>query len=91
MRYARIAADARAASGQRARWHHLVFSPWLAFLKSLILKQGWRDGWRGWVIAFATLAKVFMKYAFLFERQRANGSETPAMMGPDGGTPDPRR
>ena len=73
VRYARIAADARAAHGQRASWYHLVFSPGLAFLKSLILRQGWRDGWRGWVIAFATLAKVFMKYAFLFEQQRAKG------------------
>lgn len=91
VRYARIAAEARAARGQRAGWRHLVFSPWLAFLKSLILRQGWRDGWRGWVIAFATLAKVFMKYAFLFERQHAKGRETPAMMGPDGGTPATRR
>lgn len=72
IRYARIAAGARAAQGRRARWYHLVFSPWLAFVKSLILKQGWRDGWRGWIIAFATLTKVFAKYAFMFEKQRAS-------------------
>lgn len=72
IQYARIAADARAAAGVPARWCHLAFSPWLAFLKSLVLKQGWRDGWRGWVIAFATLMKVFAKYAFLFEGQRSS-------------------
>ena len=71
IRYARIAADAAATRGRVARWYHLLFSPWLAFLKSLVLKQGWRDGWRGLVIAFATLVKVFAKYAFLHERQRA--------------------
>jgi len=91
VRYARVAADARATRGEPARWYHLVFSPGLAFLKSLILKQGWRDGWRGWVIAFATLTKVFMKYALLFEQQRVKGRETPAMMRPDGGTRAPRR
>lgn len=70
IQYAQIAASARAESGQRARWYHLACSPWLAFFKSLVLKQGFRDGWRGWIIAFATLMKVFAKYAFLCERQR---------------------
>jgi len=74
IRYARIAADALAATGARVRWYHLACSPWLAFFKSLVLKQGWRDGWRGWIIAFATLMKVFAKYAFLLERQRSPGA-----------------
>lgn len=68
--YARIAADERMRSGPPVRWYHLVCSPWLAFFKSVILKQAWRDGWRGWVIAFATLTKVFLKYAFVFESRR---------------------
>jgi glycosyltransferase involved in cell wall biosynthesis len=71
VRYARIAAEARAREGRPARWYHLACSPWLAFLKSLVLKQAWRDGWRGWIIAFATLTKVFAKYAFLLEKQRS--------------------
>ncbi|MDO8837059.1 MAG: glycosyltransferase family 2 protein [Vicinamibacterales bacterium] len=71
VRYARLAAETYAAAGRTARWYHLACSPWLAFGKSLILRQGWRDGWRGWVIAFATLVKVFAKYAFLYERQRS--------------------
>jgi glycosyltransferase involved in cell wall biosynthesis len=74
VRYAQIAADARVRSGQPARWYHLVFSPWLAFLKSLIVKQSWRDGWRGWIIAFATLTKVFAKYAFVYERRSRDRS-----------------
>jgi hypothetical protein len=71
VRYARLAADAYAAAGRRARWYHLACSPWLAFAKSLILRQGWRDGWRGWVIAYSTLVKVFAKYALLYERQQS--------------------
>jgi glycosyltransferase involved in cell wall biosynthesis len=69
IRYARIAADARAHAGRPVRWFHLACSPWLAFFKSLVLRQGWRDGWRGWIIAFATLTKVFAKYAFLCEKR----------------------
>ena len=70
LRYARIAAEAANRAGRTAHWYHLAFSPWLAFLKALVLKQAWRDGWRGWIIAFATLTKVFAKYAFVYEQQR---------------------
>jgi glycosyltransferase involved in cell wall biosynthesis len=72
LKYAPLAAAARARGGRPVRWYHLACSPWLAFFKSLVLKQGWRDGWRGWVIAFATLTKVFAKYAFLCEKQWSN-------------------
>ena len=74
IRYARISADAAARAGRTARWYHLLLSPWLAVLKSLILKQGWRDGWRGGVIAYATFVNVFAKYAFLLESQRGRRS-----------------
>jgi glycosyltransferase involved in cell wall biosynthesis len=74
LRYAPIAADARIRSGRPVRWHHLAVSPFAAFFKSLVLKQAWRDGWRGWVIAFATLVKVFAKYAFVYERRRVQRS-----------------
>jgi len=69
LHYARIMADSYARSGRRCRWHQAVFSPWMAFFKILVLKNGWRDGWRGWVIAGAKWMNVFAKYAFLLERQ----------------------
>lgn len=67
--YAPIAASARLRSGRPVRWYHLVCSPWIAFIKSLVLKQAWRDGWRGWVIAFTSLIKVFAKYALVYEHR----------------------
>jgi glycosyltransferase involved in cell wall biosynthesis len=73
VRYARVAADARARAGWRCRWYHLVVSPWAAFLKHLVVKQGWRDGMRGWIISFSALVSVFAKYAFLIEKQLAAG------------------
>ena len=71
LRYSHTMADLYASQGRRCRWQDLVLSPWGAFLKRLILKQAWRDGWRGWLIAFTNLFYVFAKYAFLLEKQLA--------------------
>ncbi len=69
LKYARLAADSFERSGRTCRWYQAVFSPWMAFLKVLVVRNGWRDGWRGWVIAGAKWMNVFAKYAFLLERQ----------------------
>jgi len=71
LRYARILADAYNREGRRFRWHDLIVTPWLEFVKYLLLKQAWRDGWRGWVVSFMHMVSVFTKYAFLWELQRA--------------------
>ena len=71
LRYARTMADLYASQGRRCRWHNLILAPWFAFFKRLVLKQAWRDGWRGWLISFANLIYVFAKYAFLLEKQLA--------------------
>jgi glycosyltransferase involved in cell wall biosynthesis len=71
VRYARTNALARAARGDRFRWAALGAGPPAAFLKSLVLKQGWRDGWRGVLIAGSRALDAFAKQAFLMERERA--------------------
>ena len=71
LRYAHISAASLSRQGRRCHWYHLVVWPVAAFLKSLLLKQGWRDGWRGWIIALAALFDCFAKYAFLLERRLA--------------------
>src|ERR1017187_9461030 len=48
VKYGRIMADSYDRDGHSCRWYHIVFSPWLASCKVLVLKSGWRDGWRGW-------------------------------------------
>lgn len=69
LRYARISAGTMRSQGKICHWYHLMFSPWLAFLKKLVLRSAWRDGWRGWIISMATFFGVFAKYAFRFEMQ----------------------
>lgn len=75
IRYCRISAEALAQEGFRLRWYHLVVSPWAAFLKRLVVRQGWRDGWRGWIIAFTGMLSVFGKYAFLLEKKLRESSK----------------
>ncbi len=72
VKYARDSAAAYAAAGRRFHWHQLLLPPCVAFLKHLILKQGFRDGWRGWLISIIRGIDVFAKYAFLLERERAS-------------------
>jgi glycosyltransferase involved in cell wall biosynthesis len=75
IRHARTSADSLERLGQRCGWYHLVISPWLALGKRLILKQGFRDGRRGWIIAYTTFFSVLAKYAFRFEKQLAQGAQ----------------
>jgi len=74
--YSWTSAESMAEMGRRCRWYHLAISPWLAFGKRLILKQGFRDGWRGWIIAYSASFSVLAKYAFLREKQAQTRSET---------------
>ena len=69
IRYSRTMAASYVASGRKFRWYYLVLSPLVAFFKHLVLKQGWRDGWRGWLISAIRAIDVFAKYAFLLEKQ----------------------
>ncbi|XHR28875.1 MAG: glycosyltransferase family 2 protein [Chthoniobacteraceae bacterium] len=72
--YSRIMARSYAACGRKFRWRYLLLSPLFAFIKPLVLKGGWRDGWRGFVIAGIRMFDCFAKYAFLLEQER-NGKK----------------
>jgi glycosyltransferase involved in cell wall biosynthesis len=72
--YSRIAAAAMAAEGRRANPFDLLFRPPSVFVKSLLLKCGFRDGWRGLVIAATAAWCDWLKYWRLFRlpRRRPN-------------------
>ena len=69
--YAQTMARSYTAAGRRFRWRHLLVSPWVAFFKHFLVKQGWRDGWRGWLISTIKWFDCFAKYAFLLEAAKA--------------------
>lgn len=58
------------ARGRRARGVDLVLRPPLRFLGGYLLKQGFRDGWPGFVVAAVSSYYVFLKYARLWELER---------------------
>ena len=75
LKYARIMAESYAKAGRGCHWYHVLCSPGMAFFKSLVLKGGWRDGWRGWIIAGSKFLNTFAKYALLLERIHPAGEQ----------------
>ena len=75
--HAHIAARSYRAMGRRGSVAKLVVSPTGAFLKQVVVRQAWRDGWRGWVAASATAAGALMKHAALIELSHTDGSPRP--------------
>lgn len=80
--FSTIQARELAARGGRAGLRHLLLHPPLRFLRAYVLRRGFRDGVPGLVIAAATAFHVFLKYAKLWELQRAGG-ELPARPAPE--------
>jgi len=72
IKYAKSGAQDYLGAGRGFRWYKLLFSPTGRFLKTLILKQAWRDGWRGVIISYSSAMSVFAKYAFLLEERLKN-------------------
>jgi glycosyltransferase involved in cell wall biosynthesis len=64
------AAAALFDEGVPFRVHHLVLRPPARFLKTYLLRQGFRDGLPGFVISVASAFYVFLKYAKLWEKSR---------------------
>jgi len=63
----RIAAQSMHRAGRRGSRSRLFISPPGAFIKQIILKQGWRDGRAGWLAAGSAAAGALMKHMILLE------------------------
>ncbi len=71
------AAEALVAEGRPFRLRDLVLRPPARFLRSYLLKQGFRDGLAGFVIATASAFYVLLKYAKHWERVRVSSPGSP--------------
>lgn len=65
--YARTTSAVKYSKGVRMNPFKLLLSPWLRFLRDMILKSAWKDGYRGIMIAYAGAFSSFMKQAYLYE------------------------
>jgi glycosyltransferase involved in cell wall biosynthesis len=70
LRHAEVSARSLADMGFRGSYWKLATSPAGAFLKQIVLKGAWRDGWRGWAAAGSTAINTMMKHVLLIERTR---------------------
>jgi glycosyltransferase involved in cell wall biosynthesis len=70
-RYTTYAARQMRENGRKVNLLQLVFHPPLAFLRNYVLRGGFRDGEVGFVISVLNSYYVFLKFAKLWELQRA--------------------
>lgn len=56
--------------GEKFRFYKLLWAPFIRFIKGYFLKQGFRDGFAGLVIAFMQSFEVFLRYAKLWELEK---------------------
>lgn len=71
-KFAAMSAKALFAAGKRASLRKIILNPAFNFFKLFILKQGFRDGYEGYLISKISAFTVFMKYACLMDLQRKN-------------------
>jgi hypothetical protein len=68
--YTTLAARHLFENGRRTRALDLLILPIAAFIRTWILKQGFRDGIPGLIIALFTAYSVFLKFAKVWELAR---------------------
>jgi glycosyltransferase involved in cell wall biosynthesis len=66
--YATLAADYWFQKGRKVGGFYLLFRTFSGFVRSYIIKQGFRDGVPGLIIAVFAAYSVFLKYAKVWER-----------------------
>lgn len=88
-RHADAGARALAEMGQTTSAFRLLTSPPWAFVRQIVLKRGFMDGWRGWTAAASAAAGTLMKHAILLERTRRRPTQESRDKGPHAEAPTP--
>lgn len=71
-RYSSLGAQQMWAQGKRFSYLKLCFKPLGKFVETYIVKQGFRDGLPGFIIAVGAAYSLFLKFAKLWELERGN-------------------
>ena len=67
LRFARLGSEDLKRKGQRPSILKLIFKPIGKFFETYVLKMGFRDGLRGFIISVNAAHSMFLKHAFLHE------------------------
>lgn len=70
IKYAKLSAQSYKQQGKKASVLKLIFSPIFSAFKLYIIHRGYKDGIAGLIAAFSALVYTFLKYAFLFEKDK---------------------
>jgi hypothetical protein len=65
-RYSELAKDELKQRGKKATLFHLIIKPWAEFMRSYVLKGGFRDGTAGLVVSVMNAYDKFIRYAKLY-------------------------
>ena len=76
--YTTLAAQEKAKTVRMVGWTDLVFRPLVVWVKTYILKQGFRDGVRGLIVCVFASMYTFVKYAKLWDATRQTASHPDA-------------
>lgn len=88
-RYTTLAARGLEERGARVSAGRLLLSPAASFAKHYLLKGGFRDGMRGFVVSAGSAFYVLLKYAKLWEATRGADPEFDRLVPPTPEDPDP--
>lgn len=69
LRYSKLLSQQDSQKNKKFYKWQLVVKPFVKFVECYILKQGFRDGWAGWIIAINAAHSIFMRLSFRFEQQ----------------------
>jgi hypothetical protein len=73
--YTTLAAQEKAKRVRTVHWIDLVFRPLVVWVKTYVLKQGFRDGVRGLIVCVFASMYTFVKYAKLWDATRQDASQ----------------
>ncbi|MGF1534474.1 MAG: glycosyltransferase family 2 protein [Bernardetiaceae bacterium] len=68
--YSTLAAEALHERGRSTHWGQIIFSPLFSFWRSYFWRQGWRDGFYGFVIAAVGSFGRLLRYLKLYRLSR---------------------
>ncbi len=68
-KYTTLIAKGYFEKGKKATWFKLTFAGPFCFFKDFLIRQGWRDGWRGLTICRIAANSTHAKYAKLKEME----------------------
>jgi glycosyltransferase involved in cell wall biosynthesis len=74
-RYTDVSAEQKHHGGTRFPLLHMLVNPAAKFIKAFVIRGGFLDGTRGFVVAVTSSFYVFLKYAKLWERRHVRGEE----------------